>query len=200
MLVCAWQAELADDIFQREAASKVVVVSFKKLKKFYDFGQLLQSPKLFAWACAAMAWRVQSCRPTHIAGVDARGFIFGSVVANALGLPFVMIRKQGKMPNTAAVSTKYEKEYAETDGQDQLCVQNVNKDERFAVIDDVVATGSTLLASEQILQALGARVVAHACVVHITELGATQRLTAPIFSVIPEELCLESVGPDQGSL
>jgi len=186
-----WQADgsVAGQNAEDAACLIRTVCGFKNLPKFYDIGMLLEDAPLLAWTCAAMAWRVRACRPTHIAGVDARGFIFGPLVAMHLGLPFLMIRKRGKLPNEAAVSDAYAKEYAEVDGTEQLAVQAgaVGPGHRVAVVDDVVATGSTLVAAESVLRQLGATVVAHACVVQLAALGAAGRLTAPVFAAVDED-------------
>ncbi len=168
-------------------ASIRVVTGFKNLPKFFDVGPLLQDPALLAWCTATMAWSVRHMAPTHVAGVDARGFIFGPLVAMHLGLPFVMVRKRGKLPDEAAVSAAYAKEYAEADGLEQLAVQAgaVSMGDRVVVVDDVVATGSTLAAAENVLTQLGAAVVAHVCVVHMRGLGAAARVRAPIFAAVP---------------
>jgi adenine phosphoribosyltransferase len=176
---------------QQEVAAAInTVVGFKNLPKFYDVGPLLKNPTLLLQAMQLAAAAVDMFSPTHIAGVDARGFVFGPLIAQVLRLPFVMIRKKGKLPNEAAVSDAYAKEYAAHDGLEQLAMQrgSVGKGDRVVVVDDICATGSTLVSCEQIVTKLGAEVVCHSCVVHIEALGAQKRLRAPVFHVVPEEM------------
>lgn len=166
------------------------VVGFKQLPKFYDVGPLLKDPGLLRQAMAIAAVNVQRFEPTHVAGVDARGFVFGPLIAQILKLPFVMIRKKGKLPNEAAVSDAYAKEYAAQDGLEQLAMQegSVKKGDRVVVVDDICTTGSTLVSCEQVVSQLGAEVVCHSCLVHMKDLGAQKRLRARVFHVVPEKM------------
>lgn len=97
--------------------------------------------------------------------LDARGFILGPPIALALKKPFLMMRKEGKMPNTIK-SPAYETEYGSRSG---LTVQRdrINKGDRVLIIDDLVATGGTLSSAIQLVQASGGTVVECACVVEL---------------------------------
>ncbi len=97
--------------------------------------------------------------------LDARGFILGPPIALALKKPFIMMRKEGKMPNTIA-SPEYNTEYGKRSG---LTVQRdrIKKGDRVLVIDDLVATGGTLSSAIQLVQATGGKVVECACVVEL---------------------------------
>ena len=126
-----------------------------------------------------------------IFGFDARGFILGPPLALALNLPFYMFRKKGKMPNAVAGST-YEKEY----GSDVLCIQRgaVSPGDRVLLIDDLVATGGTLLAGVELVEQFGGVVAECACIVEIKFLNARGAFEAkghgsiPIWSLISEEV------------
>jgi adenine phosphoribosyltransferase len=97
--------------------------------------------------------------------LDARGFILGPPIALALKKPFIMMRKEGKMPNTIK-SSAYDCEYGKRSG---LTVQKdrIKEGDRVLVIDDLVATGGTLSSAIQLVQACGATVVECACVVEL---------------------------------
>lgn len=84
-----------------------------------------------------------------IVGLDARGFIFGAAVAYALGLPFVMIRKKGKLPGET-IDFEYTLEY----GSNTLSIQRntIQTGERVAIVDDVLATGGTMQAATQLIE------------------------------------------------
>jgi adenine phosphoribosyltransferase len=100
-----------------------------------------------------------------VAGLDARGFILGPPIALALKKPFIMMRKEGKMPNTMK-APEYQTEYGSRSG---LCVQKdkINQGDRVLIIDDLVATGGTLSSAIQLVQGCGATVVECACVVEL---------------------------------
>lgn len=97
--------------------------------------------------------------------LDARGFILGPPIALALKKPFIMMRKEGKMPNTIK-STAYDTEYGKRSG---LTVQRdrIKKGDRVLIIDDLVATGGTLSSAIQLVQASGGVVIECACVVEL---------------------------------
>ena len=100
-----------------------------------------------------------------IAGLDARGFILGPPIALALQKPFIMMRKQGKMPNSVSSDT-YQTEYGNRSG---LTVQRdkIKKGDRVLIIDDLVATGGTLGSAISLVKMLGGIPVECACVVEL---------------------------------
>jgi len=94
--------------------------------------------------------------PTHIAGFDARGFIFGPPVALALGIPFVLIRKAGKLPGVLVSSGEYVTEYSKDETVMRL--GSVGPGDRVVLVDDLIATGGTALAGFDLVDSLGATV------------------------------------------
>jgi adenine phosphoribosyltransferase len=108
-----------------------------------------------------------------VAGLDARGFILGSVVAYELGLGFVPIRKKGKLPFTTVEET-YELEYGSATVE--LHTDAVKPGQRVLLIDDLIATGGTMLAGKKLLEKLGATVIEGAAIVDLPELGGSQRI------------------------
>lgn len=111
---------------------------------------------------------------TAVAGMEARGFIFGSLVAWELNLPFVPLRKPGKLPYDAQ-SVSYDLEY----GSASLEVHNdaVGKNDRVLLVDDLLATGGTAKASCELIEQLGATVEALAFVIELDFLQGREKLS-----------------------
>lgn len=133
---------------------------------FRDLTRLLAHPPAFADAIARLADALAPGRPALVAGIEARGFIFGAAVAQRLGAGFVPLRKAGKLPGDT-----HGLDYALEYGSDRIELRagTVAPGTRVAVVDDVLATGGTLAAGIGLLVAAGA-VVADAAV--LLELGA----------------------------
>ena len=143
--------------------------------QFRDITPLLQNPKVFRVLIDAFVHRYMDSdlRPDVVAGLDARGFIVGSVVAYELNLGFVPIRKKGKLPFTRVEET-YELEYGS--GTVELHDDDVKPGDRVLLMDDLIATGGTMMAGRKLLERLGATVVEGAAIVDLPELGGSQRL------------------------
>merc|ERR1711871_1147566 len=112
----------------------------------------------------------------------------------ALKKPFMMLRKPGKLPNAISGST-YTKEYSAATGSDELCMSRtaVKAGDRILVIDDLIATGGTLMAALELLVGAGATVVECACIVELKCLGGAQRVTekypgVSVWSLISEDV------------
>jgi adenine phosphoribosyltransferase len=110
---------------------------------------------------------------THVAGIEARGFILGGAMACRLGAGFVPLRKKGKLPH-ATIGVEYCLEY----GSDQLEMHadGVKPGDRVLLVDDLIATGGSAAAGVRLLQSLDATVVGAAFVIDLPELGGTARL------------------------
>ncbi len=145
--------------------------------QFRDITPLLQDPLVFRVLVDAFVHRYMdpARRPTVVAGLDARGFIIGSVVAYELGLGFVPIRKKGKLPFTTVEET-YELEYGSATVE--LHTDAVKPGDRVLLIDDLIATGGTMMAGKKLLEKLGATVVEGAAIVDLPELGGSDKLKA----------------------
>jgi adenine phosphoribosyltransferase len=105
-----------------------------------------------------------------VAGLDARGFILGAVVAYELNVGFVPIRKKGKLPFTTVEET-YELEYGSATVE--LHTDAVRAGDRVLLIDDLIATGGTMMAGKRLLEKLGATVTEGAAIVDLPELGGS---------------------------
>ena len=154
--------------------------------QFRDITPLLQDPKVFRVLIDTFVHRYmdRDRRPDVVAGLDARGFIIGSVVAYELGIGFVPIRKKGKLPFTTVAET-YELEYGSATVE--LHTDAVQPGDRVLLIDDLIATGGTMMAGKKLLEKLGATVTEGAAIVALPELGGLQRLQQaglPLFTLV----------------
>ena len=145
--------------------------------QFRDITPLLQDPRVFRVLIDAFVHRYMdpALRPDVVAGLDARGFILGSVEAYELGLGFVPIRKKGKLPFTTVEET-YELEYGSATVE--LHTDAVKAGQRVLLIDDLIATGGTMMAGKKLLEKLGATVLEGAAIVDLPELGGSERIRA----------------------
>ena len=143
--------------------------------QFRDITPLLQDPRVFRVLIDAFVHRYMdpALRPDVVAGLDARGFILGSVVAYELGLGFVPIRKKGKLPFTTVEET-YELESGSATVE--LHTDAVKPGQRVLLIDDLIATGGTMMAGKKLLEKLGASVLEGAAIVDLPELGGSRRI------------------------
>ena len=143
--------------------------------QFRDITPLLQNPRVFRVLIDAFVHRYMdpALRPDVVAGLDARGFILGSVVAYELNVGFVPIRKKGKLPYTTVEET-YELEYGSATVE--LHTDAVARGQRVLLIDDLIATGGTMMAGKRLLEKLGATVTEGAAIVDLPELGGSERL------------------------
>jgi adenine phosphoribosyltransferase len=143
--------------------------------QFRDITPLLQNPKVFRVLIDTFVHRYMdpALRPTVVAGLDARGFIIGSVLAYELGVGFVPIRKKGKLPFTTVEET-YELEYGSATVE--LHTDAVKAGDRVVLIDDLIATGGTMMAGKKLLERLGAEIIEGAAIVTLPELGGETKL------------------------
>ncbi|KIZ00156.1 adenine phosphoribosyltransferase [Monoraphidium neglectum] len=167
------------------AAIRVIPDFPKKGIMFQDVSTLLLDPAAFQ---ASIDLFVEQYRPKDIqviAGFEARGFIFGPPVALALGVPFVMLRKPGKLPGET-VGEEYITEYS-TD-KIEIHTGAIKPGQRVLLIDDLVATGGTLLAGANLVRKVGGVVVEAAAVIELPDLKGRQKLgDLPLFTLIDVE-------------
>ena len=140
---------------------------------FRDITPLLHDSDALRAANDAIAERAREMGATAIAGIEARGFIFGVPVAERLGLPFLPVRKPGKLPGDLE-SVTYDLEY----GQDSL---EMHRDppidgHSVVVVDDLLATGGTAEATAKLVCAVGGELVGFAFLVELSDLGGRERL------------------------
>ncbi|PVX31961.1 adenine phosphoribosyltransferase [Pasteurella langaaensis DSM 22999] len=140
---------------------------------FRDITSLTEVPAAFSATVKLIADQFKNKGITKIIGTESRGFIFGAPVAVALGLPFILVRKPGKLPR-AVISQNYQLEY----GEDTLEIHAdaVQAGDNVLIIDDLLATGGTVEACVKLVQRLGGKVEHAAFVISLPDLGGEQRL------------------------
>ena len=108
-----------------------------------------------------------------VIGIESRGFMFGAALADKLGVGFVPVRKPGKLP-AATYRVEYDLEY----GTDAVEIHRdaLNPGDRVAVVDDLIATGGTALATAELVKRCGGEVAAFAFVIRLTALGGAEKL------------------------
>lgn len=152
---------------------------------FRDITPLLGDPGLFREAIGEFARICRDAGAARIAGIDARGFLFGATVAYELGLGFVPIRKKGKLP-FQTICQSYDLEYGSA--EIEIHTDAFRPGERVALIDDLLATGGTAGAAIQLIQNAGAEVVAAAFLIELAGLGGRAVLgQVPVSTIISYE-------------
>lgn len=143
--------------------------------QFRDITTLLANPAALHTSVAMLADHVRVSGADAVAGMEARGFIFGAAVAIEAGVGFVPIRKPGKLP-VETVGVDYDLEY----GTDRLELDPSALDStmRIALVDDLIATGGTALAAAKLVQGCGCTISNAAFVVDLPDLGGADRLRA----------------------
>lgn len=140
---------------------------------FQDITTLLLDHKAFQDCIDIFVERYKDKNISVVAGVEARGFIFGPPIALAIGAKFVPLRKPKKLPGEV-IAEEYTLEYG-TDRM-EMHVGAVDSGERVLIVDDLIATGGTLCAAIRLMERVGAEVVECACVIEIPELKGRERL------------------------
>lgn len=140
---------------------------------FRDITPLLANPRALRRSVEGLAQPFADAPPDCVAGMEARGFIFGSLVAQCLGIGFVPLRKPGKLP-AATLSEQYELEYGTATLE--LHADAIEPGQRILVVDDLLATGGTAAASCALLKRAGGDICGCAFVIELEELGGRQRI------------------------
>ncbi|MDB5506337.1 MAG: adenine phosphoribosyltransferase [Devosia sp.] len=154
---------------------------------FRDITTLIEHPEGFRQSVEEIAARYRGVGVTHVAGIEARGFIFGAGVAIAMGVGFVPIRKHGKLPGQT-LGQNYALEY----GVDTIEIHAdvLEAGDRVLLVDDLIATGGTAIAAISLLRRTGATARDAAFVIDLPELGGASKLAAEdveIFKLIDFE-------------
>ena len=140
---------------------------------FRDITPLLQHPAAYRYVIDELTRRIEALAPDVIGGIESRGFLFGAPVAYRLSLPFVPVRKAGKLPSER-MSVEFALEYGE--GQLDIHKDALERGQTAVIIDDLLATGGTAAATAELVAMLGASVAAVAVVVELVGLGGRERL------------------------
>jgi len=150
---------------------------------FYDMNSLFASP-VWSSVVTTMVEVIDELyeAPSHIVGLESRGFVVGAAIAYAMELPFVMVRKKGaKYPGKLFEET-YELEY----GSDTLTLQEgiLGHVSRCIITDDLVATGGSALATKRLIEQTGARVLGIVAPVNLAYLNKVTSLDTPITALL----------------
>ncbi len=141
--------------------------------QFKDITPLVKNPAMLRLAVHQLIHPFLGERLTAVAGMEARGFIFGSLAAWELGIGFVPLRKPGKLPfDVQAIS--YDLEYGSASLE--VHIDALEKGDRVLLVDDLLATGGTAAASCELMEKLGAEIAGCAFVVELDGLGGREKL------------------------
>jgi len=149
---------------------------------FFDITTLLKEPAGLKATVDALSAPYADARIETVVGIESRGFILGSAVAQQLGAGFVPVRKPGKLP-ARAIKEVYELEY----GKDaiEIHADAIEKGQRVLIVDDVLATGGTAAATTRLVKQLGGELHALAFLIELTFLEGKKKLTGEnVFSVL----------------
>ncbi|MCB5160324.1 adenine phosphoribosyltransferase [Marinomonas algarum] len=140
---------------------------------FRDITPIFSDPKGMRMVVDAYVHRYIASDISHIACIDARGFLIAAVLAYELQKPLILIRKKGKLPGKT-ISQKYALEY----GEAELEIQegSVKAGDEVLLFDDLIATGGTLLAAIELLTEQGANIKEVAAIIDLPDLGGSQKL------------------------
>ncbi|KAF5300914.1 hypothetical protein FQR65_LT09077 [Abscondita terminalis] len=149
---------------------------------FRDIFSTLQNPQVAEVLYNTLIKKARAITPSVecIVGLDSRGFLFGTVIARELEIPFVPIRKKGKLPGLTK-SIHYKLEYREDDVEIQEGA--INEGARVLIVDDLLATGGTLSAACQLLSEFKA-VVECLVVIELSELKGRDVINVPVHALV----------------
>ncbi|KAF5321416.1 hypothetical protein D9619_000433 [Psilocybe cf. subviscida] len=164
----------------------------KKGIVFLDIFPILRDPKTFEILITHFVHHITShtlaLSPTKtidvVVGLDARGFLFGPLIAARLGAAFVPVRKAGKLPGQC-ISASYEKEY----GTDSFEMQAdaIKPGQSVIIVDDLIATGGSAKAAGELVAKLGGKTLEYLFVIELMFLKASSKLDAPVYSVVQSD-------------
>lgn len=148
---------------------------------FYDISTLLAHADAWQVTMERLTDAVMPHKPDILAGIESRGFLVAAPLALKLGLGFIMVRKEGKLPG-ATLPYTYDLEY----GTDTIEIQAdaIEPGQRVVLLDDLLATGGTMNAAARLLRQSGAEVQAGACLIELAFLNGRDQLDIPMISLI----------------
>ncbi len=149
--------------------------------QFKDITPLLKDPYAFKYVVNEIIKHFKDKEIKYIAGIEARGFIFGSMLAYEMGIGFIPIRKKGKLPYKT-VSITYSLEY----GENSLEVHEdaLEKGDKVLIVDDLLATGGTTKATYDLLMKIGGEIVGAAFIIELTDLKGREKLPCEVYSIL----------------
>ena len=157
---------------------------------FHDITPVLQSAEYFRLLVDLLVYRYMGQKVDVVAGLDARGFIIGAALAYQLNVGFVPVRKKGKLPFDT-VSQSYALEYGEATVE--IHTDAIKPGARVLLVDDLVATGGTMLAGVELIRKLGGEVIEAAAILEFTDLDGGKKIResgAPLFTLCQNKGCM----------
>ena len=157
---------------------------------FHDITPVLQSAEYFRLLVDLLVYRYMGQKVDVVAGLDARGFIIGAALAYQLNVGFIPIRKKGKLPFDT-VSQSYALEYGEATVE--IHTDAIKPGARVLLVDDLVATGGTMLAGVELIRKLGGEVIEAAAILEFTDLDGGKKIResgAPLFTLCQNKGCM----------
>lgn len=145
----------------------------KKGILFYDITTLLANPTTFRRVCAIFTKLLKGKKITKVVGIESRGFIFGSVLANKLKCGFVPVRKKGKLPYRT-LSCDYKLEYGEATLE--IHTDSIEKNDRVVIVDDLLATGGTAAAAMELITKSGGKIINFCFLIELDFLNGRKKL------------------------
>ena len=160
----------------------------KKGVLFWDITTLLKDKEAMGYIIEQFYNKYKDKGITKIVGIESRGFIFGSILAYKLGISFIPVRKQGKLP-AETTKVEYKLEY----GTDTLEIHNdaIEEGDKVLIVDDLIATGGTAKATAELVEKLKGKVEGFAFVIDLPELKGKEKLKDyDVFNLVEcEESC-----------
>ena len=140
---------------------------------FRDLTTLMQDPEAYRNACDVFYDRYKNLNIYKVVGIDARGFVFGAVLAYQLNVGFIPVRKKGKLPYKT-VSEEYTLEYGKNTVE--MHEDAITKGEKVVIIDDLIATGGTIEAAVKLVKKLDGDILECAFIVELPELKGREKI------------------------
>ena len=152
-----------------------------KVILFKDISPLLENYQAMNYVKTSFLDIIKSCDVDYIGGIDARGFLFSTLLADALGIGSFMIRKEGKLPGEV-FTKKYSLEY----GSSKMSIKkNINlKNKNIILVDDLLATAGTLKCTEELVNIVGGNVLFLLTVIELTKLNGYKILNSKVHSLV----------------
>lgn len=154
---------------------------------FRDITPLFKDPKALRMISDAFIQRYIDTDITHIASIDARGFLIGSIMAYQLNIPLVLVRKKGKLPGKT-IQREYALEYG--NAAVEMQIDAVTEGDKVLVFDDLIATGGTIMAACGIIKELGAEVYEAAGLIDLPDLKGSEKIQQsgiPVYTLLAYE-------------
>ncbi|MBW2613230.1 MAG: adenine phosphoribosyltransferase [Deltaproteobacteria bacterium] len=148
---------------------------------FRDLTTLMQNPTAYKETCDIFYHRYKDMQIDKVVGIDARGFVFGAVLAYHLNVGFIPVRKKGKLPYHT-ISENYALEYGENTVE--IHADAIDNGERVVIIDDLIATGGTIEAAVKLVKKLGGDILECGFIVELPDLKGREKIKGEnIFSI-----------------